>query len=176
MLACFCLWKMDANKDPLDGTACIRRVCNRQTTGCGLYMVYQTEALLEDINKLSTIRNRLCKKRLYLWVQYPGHGRLVQQRRFHHFRLALWGSGVAVLQTNHVAFNALTDIPFLPGHDRRRILWLLHPARQSEALLCTVAAYKTINREQEKRKTLRQFLKRTFFRAIAAKIEAIIAE
>lgn len=169
--------RLDANKDPLTVLRAFGRYAIEQPDA-RLYMVYQTEALLEDINKL--VQSEPALQKAVVLVGSVPHQVMEDWYNSADFIISAShyeGSGVAVCEAMSCGcIPILSDIPSFRAMTGEGSCGFLYPPGNPEALLALLLHTKTINREQEKEKTLRQFRKELSSGAIAAKIEAIIAE
>ncbi|TXI70689.1 MAG: glycosyltransferase [Cyclobacteriaceae bacterium] len=169
--------RWDANKGPLTVLRAFGRYATEQPDA-RLYMVYQTEALLEDINKL--VQSEPALQKAVVLVGSVPHQVMEDWYNSADFIISAShyeGSGVAVCEAMSCGcIPILSDIPSFRAMTGEGSCGFLYPPGNPEALLALLLHTKTINREQEKEKTLRQFRKELSSGAIAAKIEAIIAE
>jgi glycosyltransferase involved in cell wall biosynthesis len=171
------LWvgRLDTNKDPITVVKAFIRLLHSHPNA-KLYMIYQTEELLQDVKRLVEA-NASAKDAIRLIGKVP------------HLQLQKWynaadfiissshyeGSGVAVCEamscgcipivTNIVSFRRMTG----PGK-----CGLLYEPGNTEALLNTLLYAIQMDLECESKKVLQQFQAELSFQAIATKINSII--
>jgi len=176
--SCAFLWvgRLDENKDPLTVIRAFGKFIQEQPTA-KLYMIYHTEALINEIKIL-------CKKDEKLANAVTMVGKVAHHEMQYWYSSADFiiaashyeGSGVAVceamscgcipLLTNIPSFNKMTG----PGK-----CGLLFEAGNDAALLKILLQTKEMNLENERAKTLQQFKAGLSFEAIAKQIEKAIA-
>ena len=173
------LWvgRLDANKDPVTVVKAFVNYLTIQPSA-KLYMIYQTEELIEDIRRLIP-QHTIASNNIRLVGQIP-HEQLQSWYSRADFIVSgshYEGSGIAVseamscgcipLVTNIVSFRRMTG----PGK-----CGLLYEPGDSDSLLQALSQTNTLNIEQERHKVLQQFRNELSFEAISGKINRLIAD
>jgi glycosyltransferase involved in cell wall biosynthesis len=168
------LWvgRLNENKDPITVIKSFLKF-SELYSGANLYVIYQTEELLDEIKKIIKKENRdsirlignIEHKEMLYW--YNSSDFIISGSHYE-------GSGTAVCEamscgcipiaTNISAFKMITD----NGN-----CGILYDAGNEQQLLSALIETTRINVEEKKIKSLQQFRKKLSFEAIATKIQEI---
>ncbi len=171
------LWvgRLDANKDPLTVVKAFIQFA-RFEPGAVLYMIYQSEELLDDIKELTDSHAGAATPVILV-------GKLAHDTLQHWYNAADFiisgshheGSGIAVCEamscgcvpvlTDIISFSKMTG----PGR-----CGLLYEPGNTAALLQVLMQTKNMDMEAERAKVLHQFKTEYSFEAVAGKIEKVI--
>jgi glycosyltransferase involved in cell wall biosynthesis len=172
------LWvgRLDANKDPLTVVKSFLQF-SKFHPAAKLYMIYQTEDLLEEIKELIQQYNNATEA-IKLIGKVP-HQQLQDWYNAADFIISgshHEGSGIAVCEamscgcipvvTDIISFRKMTG----PGK-----CGLLYEPGNDAALLKKLLEAVDLNKEEEQKKVVKQFKNELSFEAIATKIETVIA-
>lgn len=171
------LWvgRLDANKDPITVVKAFIQFARLQPEAV-LYMIYQTEELLNEIHCLiqdspaaaSSIKlvGKVEHRELQNW--YSAADFIVSGS--HHE-----GSGIAVCEAMSCGcIPVLTDIVSFRGMTGAGKCGFLYKPGDTVSLLQALAKTSTLNLEDERNKTIQQFKNELSFEAVAGKIEQVI--
>jgi glycosyltransferase involved in cell wall biosynthesis len=172
------LWvgHLNANKNPLMVVRAFERFIAEKTRDAALYMIFQSDQLLEEIKGLLAANPAVA-----------AHIHLVG--KVEHEELASWfsaadffisgsfyeGSGIAVCEAMSCGcIPILTDIPsfrFMTGG----LCGLLYAAGDEDSLLAALYESSKMNKVSGSQQTLRQFRERLSFEAIAGEIQELVS-
>jgi len=172
------LWvgRLDANKDPLAVVSAFLKFSAEQQDA-KLYMVYQSENLLEKLSQLISAHEN-------------GQDCIRLVGRIDHCNLQEWynsadfiisgshyeGGGTSVIEAMSCGcIPVLTDIGSFRAITGRGVCGLLYKAGDAGDLLQALLTIKEMDINDERQKVLRQFKNELSFEAIAGKIELVIA-
>lgn len=167
------LWvgNLNANKDPVTVINAFKKF-KQHEDGANLYMIYQSDGLLEDIkryvgnDKSIQLVGKVEHSELQSW--YNGADFIISSSHYE-------GGGVAVCEamscgcipilTNIISFRKITG----PGN-----CGLLFEAGNENDLFRCLLTTKEMDLKKERKKTIEQFNRELSFSAIAGKIEKVI--
>jgi glycosyltransferase involved in cell wall biosynthesis len=171
-----CVGRLNANKDPLTVVKGFIRFLSVQPSA-KLYMIYQTEELLNEIKKLIAGSDKAKEAIVFI-------GKVPQEQLQTWYSAADFiisgshyeGSGIAVCEAMSCACIPIaTKIPsFIKMTDEGRC-GFLYDTGNEEQLFAVLSKTKGIDMEGERRKVLDRFNKEFSFHAISEKINNIIA-
>lgn len=170
------LWvgRLNANKDPITVIKAFTRFLSNQPSA-KLYMVYQTEELLQQVKQLIHLNNgakeaielvgRIPNEQLYEW--YKSADFFISGSHYESGGVAVceaMSCGCIPVITDILSFRKMT------GFGR---CGLLYEPGNDKALLNALLQTTKMDRGKEQGKVLRQFNEELSFEAIAAKIEKV---
>jgi glycosyltransferase involved in cell wall biosynthesis len=171
------LWvgRLDKNKDPLTVVKGFLQFLQFQPMA-KLYMIYQTEELLKEINNIIQAHNK-AGEAIELVGKIP-HGQLQNWYNAADFIISgshYEGSGIAVCEAMSCGcIPILTNIPSFRKMTGRGNCGFLYEPGSDAGLLKALLQTVELNIENEKTKVLEQFKAELSFEAIAKKINTVI--
>lgn len=169
--------RLDANKDPLTILRAFRNYAVEQAAA-RLYMIYQAEELLGEINEL--IGQDIYLQRSVVLVGEIAHHAMDQWYSSADFIISgshYEGSGIAVCEAMSCGcIPILTNIPSFRAMSGNGNCGFLYEPGDAGALLKILLQTGTRDLQAEKERTLQQFREELSFETIAAKIDHIITE
>lgn len=167
--------RLDANKDPLTILRAFSQYC-RQQPMAKLYIVHQTDELLGEINQVLDkdpvlqhavkMVGKISHAEMQDW--YNSADYIISASHYE-------GGGVAVCEAMSCGcIPILTNIPSFRSLTGWGKCGFLYEPGNAGDLLNVLLQTETMNRNEEKEKTLRQFRDDLSFEAIAAKLDSVI--